>query len=232
MYQTVDLHRQSTAELFIHSLQSRPGFVGTLVKVLHLRLSVTLEQGKEILQLCGQGLQELTLKVVTNLPDHQNPLRTYLNRDPLQLTTLSLDLSSAFCGPTISLPHLPLLMRIERLHLTNGWVVRHGVSIGLQELRQLTHISFPVQSPQAGEQSINVGTLADILHSFPRLQVMVLWRMPYQESQSIYDFLMKHGLVDHRVVVFNAGRFVESTQVDGGIWKLAEKVVRWREVRN
>lgn len=187
------------AELFIHSLQSRPAFTRTTVKVLQLQPSVTPKQGAKILQLC-QGLQELVLKIITDLPDNQNPLRAPLNT--LRLTTLSLDLVSAFYGPMISLADLPLLTRIERLHLTNGWVARRGLYIGLPKLSQLTHVSFPVQLP--GQNSIRTEILAYMLQVFHRLQVVILWRMPYQESQAMYDFLVERGLLDCRVVIFNA----------------------------
>ncbi|KAG6379306.1 hypothetical protein JVT61DRAFT_11761 [Boletus reticuloceps] len=215
------------AESFISSLQSRPAFARTTVKVLHLRLSVTPEQGAEVLQLC-QGLQELTLKIITDLPDNQNPLHTPLNA--LQLTTLSLDLTLAFYGPMISLANLPLLTRVERLHLTNGWVARRGLYIGLQELRRLTHVSFLVQQP--GQQTIHTEILVYILRYFHRLQAVIMWRMPHQESQVIYDFLMEREIRDRRVVIFNVARFTECARSDGGIWKLADMVVQWRGSRN
>lgn len=132
------------AELFISSLKSQPAFTRTAVKVLRIRLSITPELGAEILWFC-QGIWELTLQTVANLPDNQNPLHAPL--DALQLMTLSLDLASAFYGPIVSLPDLPLLCCIKRLHLSNGWVARRGLYIGLQELFHLTHVSFPVQPP-------------------------------------------------------------------------------------
>jgi len=215
------------AELFIYSLQSQPVFARTAVKVLQLRLSVTPEQGAKILQLC-QGLQELALKIITDLPDDQNPLRVPLNS--LQLTTLSLDLASAFYGLIISLADLPLLNCIERLHLTNGWVAMRGLYIGLPKLSQLMHVSFPVQPP--GQNNIRTEILVYMLQAFHRLQVIILWCMPYQESQTIYDFLVERGILDRRVVVFNAARFTDCAQSVGGIWRLGEMVVQWREDRN
>lgn len=214
------------AELFIYSLQSQPAFART-VKVLQLRLSVTPEQGAKILQLC-QGLQELALKIITDLPDDQNPLRAPLST--LQLTTLSLDLASAFYGPMISLSDLPLLNRVKRLHLTNGWVARRGLYIGLLKLSQLTHVSFPVQPP--GQNSICTEILAYMLQVFHRLRVVILWHMPYQTSQVIYDSLRAQGFLDRRVVIFNAARFADCAQSVGGIWRLGEMVVQWREDGN
>lgn len=58
------------AELFIYSLKPRPAFARTAVKALQLRPSVTPEQGARVLQLC-QGLQELILKIITDLPDNR-----------------------------------------------------------------------------------------------------------------------------------------------------------------
>ncbi|KAH0826470.1 hypothetical protein J3R83DRAFT_5472 [Lanmaoa asiatica] len=233
---TVDLYCQPVAELFISSLESRSAplkFARTTIKVLHLRGSVNPEQGAKILWLC-QGLQALTLKIVVDLPDNQNPLRAPLNS--LHLTTLSLDLASTFYGPVISLDSLPLLNRIECLHLTNPWVAMRGLYINLQELRQLTHVSFPVPPPGRLEQSIHTEVLAHVLHSFPRLRVVIMWRMLHQESQVLYDFLVERGFRDRRVVVFNAMRFAGSECAQSGsggaIWRLAEMVVQWRKSRN
>lgn len=55
--------------------------------------------------------------------------------------------------------------------------------------------------------------------------------MPYQESRVIYDVLMKRGLADPRIVIFNAARFSECAEPDSDFWKLAELVVDWRENR-
>ena len=225
LYETVDLYCQPMAESFIHSLQSRPAFASTAVKVLSLRLSVTPEQGAKILQLC-QGLQELALKIVTDLPDNQNPLRKPLNT--LRLSTLSLDLASVFYGPMVSLTDLPLLKRIKRLHLTNGWVARRGLYLGLPYLTQLTHVSFPVQP--SVQHNIHTDLLAFMLQAFHELQLVILWRMPYQDSQVIYDLLLERGLLDRKVVVFNSAQFADCAQFSvGGIWKLGEMIVRQRE---
>lgn len=129
----------------------------------------------------------------------------------------------------ISLPDLPLLRCIKRLHLSNGWVARRGLYIGLQELHHLTHVSFPVQP--AGQQSIHTEILTYIRDSFHALRVVILWRAPYQESRVIYGVLMKRGLTDPRIVVFNAARFAESAEPDNHFWKLAELIVQWRENR-
>ena len=187
--------------------------------MLKLRLSVTPGQAAKVLQLC-HGIQEHALQIPINLPDNQNPLHTPLNA--LRLATLSLDLTSTFYGPMISLPELPLLCRIRHLHLTNGWVARCGLYIGLQELHNLTHVSFPVQSP--GQQTIHTEILTYILHSFPSLWVVILWRTPYQGCRVIYNALEQWGFVDRRIVVFNAAQFAECAD---DFWMLAEMVVQW-----
>jgi hypothetical protein len=69
------------------------------VPVLRLRPTISPGRGAEILQLC-QGLRELTLEIVVDLPDDQNPLRRPLNT--LMLTSLTMDLSSGFYGPFIT----------------------------------------------------------------------------------------------------------------------------------
>lgn len=211
-------------KLFIRSLQSRPNFARTTIKVLRLRLLVTPEQAAKILWLC-QGIQELTLQISANLPDGRNPL--YASLDSLHLATLSLDLESVFYGPMISLPDLPLLCRVQCLHLINGWVARRGLYIGLQELRHLTHVSFPVQPP--GQDGIHTEILTYILDTFHALQVLILWRMPYQESSVIYGALKGRFLADPRIVVFNAARFDECAEPDNNFWRFAESIVQWRK---
>lgn len=193
--------------------------------MLHIRPSVTPEQGAEILCLC-QGTEELTLQVISNLPDDHNPLRPPLST--LQLTTLSLDLASTFYGPMISLPDLSLLRRVEHLHLSNSWTARHGLYIGLHKLDQLTHVSFPIQPP--GQQSIRTEILTYILGSFHVLQVVILWHMAYQESQVIYDTLRKRNIVDPRIVVFNSAWFTEYE--DNSFWTHAMTIVQQQQNRN
>ncbi|KAI6146032.1 hypothetical protein BKA82DRAFT_4016184 [Pisolithus tinctorius] len=227
LYEVVDLYHQKTAGLFISSLRFRPDFAKTAVKVLHLHPAIRPAQGAEILQLC-QGLQELSLQIVVNLPRDQNPL--YEPLGALQLKTLSMDLASSFYGPTIFLPDLHLLCHIERLHLTNTWVARRGLFIGLQELRQLSHLSFHVLPP--GQESIHTEIILEVLRRFSRLRVVILWRMEYQESQEIYNHLGKHDLADHRIIVFNAMHFVECATPVNSFWGLAESVVRWREANH
>ena len=214
------------AESFICSLQFWSAFARTTIKVLHLRQRVTPKQGARILQLC-QGLQQLSLKIATNLPDHQNPLGGPLATLPL--TLLSLDLASAFYGPMVSLTDLAVLNRIEHLHLTNSWVARRGLYVGLPKLSQLTHISFPVQPTQNG---ICTEIVAFMLSVFHQLRVVILWHMPYQDSQAIYDLLEERGLLDRRVVVFNAAWFECCAQSNSGIWGLGEMVLQWRSDRN
>lgn len=226
LYEAVDLYSQPMAELFINSLQPRPSFASTTVKAVSLRQSVTPEQGAKILQLC-QGLRELALQIAADLPDDQNPLREPLKT--LQLSMLSLDLASAFYGPMIFLPDLPLFKRIKRLHLTNAWVARHGLHIGLPYLPQLTHVSFPIQP--SGHGNIHTDILAFILQVFRGLRLVILWRMPYHGSHSIYECLSQCGILDRRVVVFNCARFTHCAQSDGSIWTLGERVVQLREDR-
>ncbi|KAI5980767.1 hypothetical protein EDD15DRAFT_2381292 [Pisolithus albus] len=233
LYQVVDVHNQKVVKLFLSSLRPRPAFAKRAVKVLHLRPAVSPEQGAEILKLC-QGLQELTLRTHhggdANQLDVKNPLLEPLRT--LQPMMLSIDLASAFYGPTIFLPDLPLLLRIERLHLANSWVARRGLRIGLQELCQLTHLSFHIRPP--GQHTTHNEILCEILRRFPRLQVVVLWRMEYHDCEEILTDLERHNLVDHRVVVFNTAHF--ATHAGPGpknsFWEVAEHVVKWREDNN
>ncbi|KIO00457.1 hypothetical protein M404DRAFT_10220 [Pisolithus tinctorius Marx 270] len=220
LYKVIDLYHQKTAGLFISSLRFRPDFAKTAVKVLHLHPAIHHAQGVEILQLC-QGLQELSLQIVVNLPCDQNPL--YEPLGALQLKTLSMDLASSFYGPTIFVPDLHLLCHIEHLHLTNTWVARHGLFISLQELHQLSHLSFHVHPP--GQESIDTEIILEVLRQFSRLCVVILWWMEYQESQEIYNHLDKHDLTDHRIIVFNAMHFVECATPVNSFWGLAESIV-------
>ncbi|KAI5984064.1 hypothetical protein EDD15DRAFT_2198775 [Pisolithus albus] len=203
LYRMVDVRHQRMAELLISSLRPRPAFAKRAVKVLRLRPAVLPEQGAYILELC-RGLQELTLQTTANQPDDENPLRGPLCA--LRPTTLSMDLASAFYGPTVFLPDLPLLCRIERLHLTNSWVARRGLHIGLQEL-----------------------LLSEILRRFTRLQVVVLWRMEYQDCRETYTDLERHNFLDRRIVVFNTAHFAEHAGPRNSFWEVAEHVVQWRE---
>ena len=194
------------------------------MKVLFIRPPVTPLQGAEILSLC-RGIQELMLQTITNLPNNQNPLRAPLNA--LQLTALSLDLASIFYGPVISLSDLPLLHRVERLYLSNGWVARRSLHIGIPQLFQLTHISFPVQPP--GQQDVYTEILTYMLDSFHALHIVILWHMPYQESRVVYSELKKRDLVDPRIVIFNTARFAECVGSENNMWELVEIVVQWQQ---
>ncbi|KAI6146245.1 hypothetical protein BKA82DRAFT_4015815 [Pisolithus tinctorius] len=211
-------HYLLVAKCMHHWLE--PMLYKTAVKVLHLHPAIHHAQGVEILQLC-QGLQELSLQIVVNLPCDQNPL--YEPLSALQLKTLSMDLASSFYGPTIFVPDLHLLCHIEHLHLTNTWVARHGLFISLQELHQLSHLSFHVHPP--GQESIDTEIILEVLRQFSRLCVVILWWMEYQESQEIYNHLDKHDLTDHRIIVFNAMHFVECATPVNSFWGLAESIV-------
>ena len=198
-----------------------------MVKKLHINPSVLPAQGIEILQLC-KGLQELTLDIVVDSTYDRSCLYGSLNA--LRITTLSMNLTFSFCGPTIFLPDLHLLRRIERLHLTNTWVSRRGLFIGLQELCQLTHLSFHVCPP--GEL-LHIEVLFEILKRFWRLRAVILWRMEYQESEKIYNHLNEQDLADRRIVVFNMVHFAEFHGAPvNSFWELAESVVQWREMNH
>ena len=168
-----------------------------MVKKLHINPPVLPAQGIEILQLC-KGLQELTLDIVIDSTYDRS--RLYGSLNTLRITTLSMNLTSSLCGPTIFLPDLLLLHRIKRLHLTNTWVSQCGLFIGLQELCQLTHLSFHVCPP--GEL-LHIEVLFEILNHFWRLRAVILWWMEYQESEKIYNHLNEQDLMDRRIVVFN-----------------------------
>ncbi|KAI6145591.1 hypothetical protein BKA82DRAFT_21480 [Pisolithus tinctorius] len=147
-------------------------------------------------------------------------------RDPDRLTSLSMDLAAAFYDPTIFLPDLHLLRHIERLHLMNGWVARCGLYISLQELRQLTHLSFHIHPP--GQAAMHAEILSKILEDFTRLQVIILWRVEYQKCEEVYSNLEQHSLADHRIVVFNTAHFAEYAWPVNSFWKLAESIVQWQ----
>ena len=228
LYRVVDVYERRVARLFIKSLRPRIEFAKLTVKKLRLNPSVHPAQGTEILVLC-KGLQELTLDVVVNSTYDRSRLHGALNA--LRITTLFLNLTATFYGPTIFLPELHLLRRIERLHLTNTWVSRRGLFIGLQELCQLTHLSFHVCPP--GELTLHTDVLFEILKRFWRLRAVILWRMEYQESQKIYNHLSEQDLADHRIVVFNTVHFAEfHTAPVNSFWELAESIVQWRERNN
>ncbi|KAN0088152.1 hypothetical protein V8E55_005209 [Tylopilus felleus] len=224
LYDNVDIICQQRADHFASSLRPRPDFARTAVKVLRLRPAISPEKGTEILQLC-QGLQELTLEIIVELPDDQNPLRAPLN--VLQLTSLSINLSSGFYGPYITLAELDILCHVERLHLSNSWVGRRGLHMGLHKLNHLTHISFPTHPTG---QLFN-RTLCYILKELPRLQVAVLWVVTSSDdseesaSGELCSLLKSLGLDDERVVVFDAEQFSEH---ENDFWELAESIVRRR----
>ena len=209
-------------------MRRRKEFAKLIVKKLYIKPGIFPAQGIEILLLC-KGLQELTLDLVVNSTYDRS--RLYESLNALQITSLYMDLTSSFCGPTIFLPNLYLLRRIERLHLSNTWVSQRGLFIGLQELCQLTHLSFHVCPP--GALSLHTEVLFEILNCFWRLRAVILWRMEYQDSEKIYNHLNEQGLVDHRIVVFNTVHFSEFCDVPvNNFWELAESVVRWRETNH
>ena len=199
-----------------------------MVKKLHISRAIFPEQGIKILLLCT-GVQELTLDFVVHSTYDRSRLYEALNA--LRITTLSMNLTSSFDGPNIFLPDLHLLRRIERLHLANTWVSRRGLFIGLQELCQLTHLSFHACPP--GGSALHIEILFEVLKRFWRLRAIILWRMEYQESEKIYDYLNEQHLTDRRIVVFNTAHFAElhSTPVNN-FWELAEYVVQWREMND
>ena len=214
------------AERFLSSIKPRPDFAKDVVKVLHLRPAVSPERGASILRLC-QGLQELSLQIAANLPDAENPLLPPLRGFKSGLTTLRMDLASAFYDPHVFLPTFTLLQRVKRLHLSNTWVARRGLHIGLHDLSQLTHLSFHSRPPGLHTTRIEVVLL--ILQRLPRLRVLVLWRMDYHTSQEIYAWLIQHRVMDRRIIVFNSIFFTEFTEPVSSFWEAAEQVVRWRE---
>lgn len=139
-----------------------------------------------------------------------------------------MNLASTFYGyPNMFLLDLPVLRQIECLHLTNTWVAKLSLFIGLQELSQLTHLSFHVRPP--GQMTTHTVVLSMILELFQKLQVIVLWQMEYQESHDIYNHLKENNLTNHRIVVFNAIQFAEFVQSMNGVWAFAEQVVQWRK---
>ena len=164
LYRVVDVDDDEKAMLFTLCLELQPGFAKMAVKVLHLRPAVSPQQGARILALC-QGLQELTLQIVTNLLDKENPLHGPL-RD-LWPTTLCINIASIFYGPHIYLPELVLLPHVEHLHLTNGWVAQRGLFFGLHELSQLSHLSFHICPP--GQHTTHPEVLFEIFKRFLRL---------------------------------------------------------------
>ena len=178
---------------------------------------------KGILALC-QGLQELTLQIITNLLDEENPLHGLLH--DLWPTTLCMNIASVCYGHHIYLPDLILLRHVECLHLTNGWVAQQGLFIGLHELSQLTHLSFHICPP--GQWMTHPQVLFEIFKHFLRLRVVILWRMEYHTREEIYSDLIQNNLLDYRIVVFNSALFAECTESISSFWEIAERVVQWR----
>ena len=132
-----------------------------------------------------------------------------------------------FYGPNIYLPDLVLLRHVQHLHLTNGWVARRGLFIGLHELSQLMHLSFHICSP--GQRMTHPEVLFEIFQRFLRLRVVVLWWMEYHASEEIYSNLVQQNLMDHCIVVFNSAHFTEYTGSISSFWEIAERVVQWQE---
>ncbi|KIK80056.1 hypothetical protein PAXRUDRAFT_251497 [Paxillus rubicundulus Ve08.2h10] len=224
LYRSVDVYDQKTAALFIRSIRERPEFAKAAVKAVHLRPSVLPIQGARILWLCSQ-IKELTLQVIVNVPENENPLREPLGALD-HIKTLALDLGSVLFRTELQLADYELLCRVDHLHFTNTWISARGIFCGLEGLKQLTHLSLHVN-----QAHIDVTAIGHTMNTLPRLRVLLLWRMEYQSCETLWEILETSGKVnpDRRIVIFDAAYFADCSGPDSSFWDLADFVVHWRE---
>ncbi|KAI9454729.1 hypothetical protein HD554DRAFT_2178836 [Boletus coccyginus] len=121
------------------------------------------------------------------------------------LNVLCVDLSSIFNTRTIYLPNVPIFHRITRLHLTNAWATWNpaGNSIGLEELKQLTHLSLHLST------SLSFGR--DLLSSYHAATCVLLGA----------------DLKDERVLVLD-DELLRHHMLDDNLWTSAEHVIKQR----
>lgn len=165
----------------------------------------------------------MTLQIPVNRLEEDNPLIEPLDRLPL--THLSLNLSAIFFHPSMQLSDRPALTRIRQLHISNTWALTQGVTLGIQQLHQLTHLSLHVCFTS---MSTDLQTLQSILVQCPNLQILLLWRMEYEDYDQVRVVLHHGGLEDDRIVIFDTPSFYALTEEGTDFWSEAEEIVRWR----
>ncbi|KAI5993854.1 hypothetical protein EDD15DRAFT_2366923 [Pisolithus albus] len=217
IYRIVHLTTENVAKKFLHSIESRPKFAETMVKVLFFRATVGIETAGSILKVC-KGIKDLMLRIPCHLIG-KNPLLGPLDALP-RLHALSIDLASIFNNHVIYLPNIDVLHRITHLHISNTWASWQGGSqmIGVEKLEQVTHLSIHFSTMHT-----EVSILRDVLGR-DNLEVMVLWWRAFMIEERVQEWLRSHELVDRRIVIFNSADFFTTVQ-SGGFWKDVESLV-------
>ncbi|KAG6379356.1 hypothetical protein JVT61DRAFT_11819 [Boletus reticuloceps] len=142
LYRVVCLTNESRAQKFLLSMEHRPEFATSVIEALCLNASIKLEMGASILKLSA-GLKFLNMCFPCHRFGAKNPVL-----DPLSklscLEALYVDLSSIFNHRDIYLPNVSVFHQVTHLHLSNAWATWSTVarSIGLHELKQITHLSL------------------------------------------------------------------------------------------
>ena len=220
IYHSVILCSDAAAQRFIASLEHRPQFAVSTVRMLHMGVAVRNNHAAKILDLC-KGVTDLTLCVVCHHLCTKNPVLEPL--EALPLTSLSADLSAIFHDQRAYLPNLQVVKRITHLHLTNAWACWEGIPVGLTMLTQLTHLSIPWNTSQS-----DIHLLRQIIKS-TNLKVVVLWKDEYERHDALVGSLQRGGLEDRRIVCFSPAQDSYYYSIHGGFWGYAEDLVKWRE---
>lgn len=208
--------------MFLQSIYHRPDFARSLVEILCLNASVSLDVATQILTLC------CCIKSLNMLfPCHvlsKNPVL-----EPLEALThikvLHVNLLSIFNTPDLYLPNVSIFHRVTHLHLANAWASWYpaGNTIGLQDLVQITHLSTYLSTTRTPPY-----LLRKILDR-KNLMVLVLWKRSDITPDCVAaHFLEDGGIQDDRILVLDAS-LLRHHMLDEGFWACAERVVKSRE---
>ena len=220
IYHTVIIWTDTEAHHLIASLEHRQEFAVSAVRTLYLGGAVQESPAARILDVC-QGVTNLMLNVTTYSPLAESRMLAPLQALPL--TCLSMTLSALFHRQRVRLPNLQITRRITHLHLADSWVSWEGVTVGLTELTQLSHLSL-----RWSMYNSNFDMLREVLRS-TNLKVLVLWKREYApEYDELVRCLSREGLEDRRVVFLDSRRYEVHLNF-GGFWEYAEDLVKWRE---
>ncbi|KAI9456728.1 hypothetical protein HD554DRAFT_2042524 [Boletus coccyginus] len=205
---------------FLMSMDHRPDFARTTVKTLCLNVSIRLDMAASILALCT-GVKCLNMHFPCH-PIGENPILGPLN-DLSHLNVLCVDLSSIFNTRTIYLPNVSIFHRITRLHLTNAWATWNpaGNSIGLEELKQLTHLSLHLSTVRM------LPVLLRKILDRENLAVLVIWKRPVISYHATTRVLLGADLKDERVLVLD-DELLRHHMLDDNLWTSAEHVIKQR----
>ncbi|KAI9572487.1 hypothetical protein HD554DRAFT_2036060 [Boletus coccyginus] len=125
--------------------------------------------------------------------------------------SIRLDTAASILALTIYLPNVPIFHRITRLHLTNAWATWNpaGNSIGLEELKQLTHLSLHL--------------------STVRMLPVLLRKILDRENLAVLVSLEETcaNLKDERVLVLD-DELLRHHMLDDNLWTSAEHVIKQR----